>query len=262
MDEASHRGVGPSHPVGVEAQVQVHQPVTPRRRRWSTAGPACGRGSSAPRRPRGGGSTPVLRRSPGSSACRRRGTARPAGERGRGDGRWPPPRSCGPARPCAGGSGPVPAASPASSGRNCVDQAGLDEEPQARDAGRRPRAACRARRGSARRTRSRAARPWPAPQRHQLGVGLEVVAGDEPGGPQHAQRIVAERLLGPSGVRSVGPRGRRRRRRVHQHRARAARAPCALTVKSRRDRSASTVGRRTPRRACGIRGRRPRRGGS
>ena len=76
----------------------------------------------------------------------------------------------------------------------------------------------------------------------QLGHRLQAVAGDEPGRPQHAQRVVAEAdSSGRSGVRSAcRRRGRRRRRTDRPARASGVSSSAmALTVKSRRDRSAS-----------------------
>ena len=108
---------------------------------------------------------------------------------------WPRPRSCGPARPCGGGSGPARAASPAA-------RAGTRRTARCRPgttaprSGRRPRAASTARRGCARPTRSRAGLADRSTAATSASSGVEAVAGDEAGGPQHAQRVVGERHLG------------------------------------------------------------------
>ena len=78
------------------------------------------------------------------------------------------------------------------------------------------------------------------------GVGDQAVAGDEPGGPQHPQRVVGERLLGRRAASAAGRRPGRRPRRT----GRSAAGPgsdraMALTVKSRRDRSASMASAKT-----------------
>ena len=113
--------------------------------------------------------------------------------------------------------------------------------------GRRRRSACRARRGCARPTRSRGGRASPSTAATSSGTGLEAVAGDEAGGPQHAQRVVAEAT--PRAQRRAQPLGGEvggavervdERRRVG-----AARSAMALTVKSRRDRSASMASANT-----------------
>ena len=157
-------------------------------------------------------------------------------------GSWPPPRWCGPARPCGGGSGPARARMAGSSGRNSsarpvstrnhrpgrrvVDDEQLVElvaDPLGRH-DLEPVAHARARAATS------------------AGVGLEAVAGDEAGRPQHAQRVVGERLLGRQ-RRAQAPGGQvgRRRRTGRSARGSAAGARAmALTVKSRRDRSAST----------------------
>ena len=77
------------------------------------------------------------------------------------------------------------------------------------------------------------------------GSGTQPVAGDEPGGPQHPQRVVGEGLLGrqrgpqPPGGQVADP-----VERVDQLRSGSERA-MALTVKSRRDRSASMASAKT-----------------
>ena len=76
----------------------------------------------------------------------------------------------------------------------------------------------------------------------ELGFGLQLVAGDEAGGPQHPQRVVAEAHLGRE-RRAQPPVARGRRRRRTDRRASGwsavSSSAIALTVKSRRDRSAS-----------------------
>ena len=74
----------------------------------------------------------------------------------------------------------------------------------------------------------------------QRRVGRQVVAGDEAGRPQHPQRVVGEGHLG--GERRAQPAGGqvgRARRTGRSAPARAGARAMALTVKSRRDRSAS-----------------------
>ena len=112
---------------------------------------------------------------PGAARCRRR-------------------RSCGSARPCGGGSDPARAAAPGISGRNWSNspESWRNHRPGGRVVDREQlvelvadplgRHDLEPRRHRRRRL-------------HERRVGHEAVAGDEPGGPHHPQRVVAEGLL-------------------------------------------------------------------
>jgi hypothetical protein len=89
----------------------------------------------------------------------------------------------------------------------------------------------------------------------QLGLGSELVAGDEPGSAQHAQRVVAEADLrsdrsaqGTRVARSTAPSNGSISSGVPSSPVNS--SAIALTVKSRRDRSASISSANT---TCGLR---------
>ena len=239
-DVAADGAVGPAHLVGVEAQVELDQAahrldVLGR----SSAGPASGRGSSGRRPPRGGGTDTAPRaRTSGSWACRRRGTGRPGAGCRSGEvfsttamvwartSLWRWIGSCSRAR--AGSSGRNSSARPVRT-RNHSPSPGCSTTISLSSSSR-----IRSSETMSSRARSR------IDGVDQLGVGDQAVAGDEPGGPHHAQRVVGEGLLG----RQRGPQPARRPGRPTPSngsiRSRSGRdRAMALTVKSRRDRSAS-----------------------
>ena len=78
--------------------------------------------------------------------------------------RWPAraPSACARRRPCAGGARRSPAPARGSSGSTCVGQPGVDQQRQPGPRVRARAAAWSARRGPARRTRSRSGRPSPS----------------------------------------------------------------------------------------------------
>ena len=232
---AAHRLVGPSHRVGVDAQVEVDElrdVLDDVVRVASTR--AIVPVMRAPTTSWWWKLTP-LGRTDASSASRRRGTARrgvPAARAACS----PRPRSCARARPCGGGSDPVRAASWLSSGRNSSDRP-VSASNQSPSLGSSTRISFESssRMRSALTISSRWRSSPIAPT--TSGSGTRPNSRDEARRPQHAQRIVEERHLGRERRAQSVPRGRRHRRMDRPTRARGRRSAIALTVKSRRDRS-------------------------
>ena len=221
-----------STPSGTCGSADEARPASspPRCRRPSSAAPACARASCARRRLRDGGTTPCRVRTSGSSACPRRGTARRArtigGCRPRSAvSRSRRRRSCGRGRPCAGGSDPARAASPAA-------REGTRRTAPCSTSNHRPLAGLSTTISLSSSSRMRSADTISsrlAHRRHRLDQpvnGLKVVPGDEPGGPQHAQRVVGEATPpATAACAAAPPQGRRRRRTDPPASDRAARAP-------------------------------------
>ena len=125
-------------------------------------------------------------------------------------------------------------------GQELVGELGLAEEPETRRSDRRPAAASTARRGSARRSRSRgggAARRSPRRARAP-GVTPELRRRSAPRAACAAGRR-RTRSRAPAACAARARRGRPRRRTGRRTRARATPSAIAFTVKSRRDRSVS-----------------------
>ena len=202
-DVAAHRRVGPlAVAVAVEAQVQLDQPRDVLDDVLGEAQRLQPRAWSASRRPpRGGGRRPRRpARTGASSACRCRAAARPAAARGPGPS-GPPARSpararsaCARRRPCAGGARRSPAAARGSSGST------WSARPVSTSSAS-PARGCGASSSLFSSSRTRSAETIVDPVGHRrhrrdhLRVDREAQLRGEPGGAQHPQRVVGERVL-------------------------------------------------------------------
>ena len=99
-------------------------------------------------------------------------------------------------------------------------------------------------------------------RRDELGVGLEAVAGDEPGGAQHPERVVRERhLRGERRAEALGRQVGGAAERIDELGLGGSSSAMALTVKSRRARSSSMSVAERDLRLAGVRARTTRPGG-
>ena len=214
--------------------------------RSGSAARACARGPCARRRPRGGGtSRPAAPNAAGAAACRRRAAARPGAAAVAGDVLATTAMVCASTSLCRW-IGILFEPHRVQLGQELVGEPGVDEEPQPRATGRRPRAACRARRGSARRdTISRRGAHLGRPRRPAPGPGSRPYPAMKRAARSIRSGSSANDTSGASGVR------RRRGRQVggavvagrSARRLGRSSIAIAFTVKSRRDRSRLDVGR-------------------